>query len=214
MSQRKDTLPVVARDSGAQDRLVRPLCAKNLPPTLPEREGWLDRERLHGFSGRSRKPQIALAAHYGIEDFAQPAGGCCFLTDRQYAVKLEDLWKTRGRRDYELDDIMLLKVGRHLRPRPHFKLIVGREEGENRFLEGYRKRFVHMLPRSHVGPLVLIDGEVDADDIELAARLTARFSKGRGAEHVTVEVNDGSGAPRTLDVVPMPAEQIPQDWYL
>ncbi len=214
MSQRKDTMPVVARESGAADRLVRPLCAKNLPPTLPEREGWLDRERLHGFNGRSRKPQIALAAHYGIEDFAQPAGGCCFLTDRQYAVKLEDLWKTRGRRDYELDDIMLLKVGRHLRPRPHFKLIVGREEGENRFLEGYRKRFVHMFPSSHVGPLVLLDGDVDADDIELAARLTARFSKGRDAGRVSVEVNDGTGPARTIDVEPMPAEQIPQDWYL
>lgn len=214
MSQRKDTMPVVARDSGAEDRLVRPLCAKNLPPTLPEREGWLDRTRLHGFSGRSRKPQIALAAHYGIEDFAQPAGGCCFLTDRQYAVKLEDLWKTRGRRDYELDDIMLLKVGRHLRPRPHFKLIIGREEGENRFLEGYRRHFVHMMPRSHVGPLVLLDGDVDANDIDLAARLTARFSKGREAEHVTVEVHDTNGTTRMLDVVPMPADEIPQDWYL
>jgi tRNA-specific 2-thiouridylase len=214
MSQRKDTMPVVARDSGAADRLVRPLCAKNLPLTLPEREGWLDRERLHGFNGRSRRPQIALAARYGIEDFAQPAGGCCFLTDRQYAVKLEDLWKTRGRRDYELDDIMLLKVGRHLRPRPHFKLIVGREEGENRFLEGYRKRFVHMFPSSHVGPLVLLDGDVDADDIELAARLTARFSKGRNAARVSVEVYDGTGSARTIDVEPMPAEQIPQEWYL
>jgi tRNA-specific 2-thiouridylase len=214
MSQRKDTMPVVARDSGAADRLVRPLCAKNLPLTLPEREGWLDRERLHGFNGRSRRPQIALAARYGIEDFAQPAGGCCFLTDRQYAVKLEDLWKTRGRRDYELDDIMLLKVGRHLRPRPHFKLIVGREEGENRFLEGYRKRFVHMFPSSHVGPLVLLDGDVDADDIELAARLTARFSKGRDAARVSVEVYDGTGSARTIDVEPMPAEQIPQEWYL
>jgi len=214
MSQRKDTLPVVARDSGAADRLVRPLCAKNLPPTLPERAGWLDRQRLHAFSGRSRRPQIALAADYGIEDFAQPAGGCCFLTDRQYAVKLEDLWKTRGRRDYELDDIMLLKVGRHLRPRPHFKLIVGREEGENRFLEGYRKRFVHMFPSSHAGPLVLLDGVVDDDDIELAARLTARFSKGRDTGCVTVEVNDGTGTMRRLVVVPMPAEQIPRDWYL
>lgn len=214
MSQRKQTMPLVARDSGADDRLVRPLCAKNLPPTLPEREGWLERERLHGFSGRSRKPQIALAASYGIEDFAQPAGGCCFLTDHTYAVKLEDLWKSRGRRDYELDDIMLLKIGRHLRPRPHFKLIIGREDGENRFLEGYRKRFVHMFPSSHVGPLVLLDGDVDADDIELAARLTARFSKGRDAGLVSVEVNDMTGVSRTIDVVPMPAEQIPQDWYL
>ena len=214
MSQRKDTLPVIARDSGADERLVRPLCAKNLPPTLPEKEGWLERDRLHGFSGRSRKPQIALAGRYGFEDFAQPAGGCCFLTDRQYSVKLEDLWNSRGNREYELDDIMLLKVGRHLRPRPHFKMIVGREEGENHFLEGYRKRFVHLLPTSHVGPLVLLDGEVGVEDIELAARLTARFSKGRDAGHVTVQVNEGDGAVRSLDVVPMPVDEIPQEWYL
>ena len=214
MSQRKDTLPVIARDSGADERLVRPLCAQNLPPTLPEKEGWLERDRMHGFSGRSRKPQIALAARYGFEDFAQPAGGCCFLTDRQYSVKLEDLWKSRGSREYELDDIMLLKVGRHLRPRPHFKMIVGREEGENHFLEGYRKRFVHLLPTSHVGPLVLLDGEVGVEDIELAARLTARFSKGRDADRVTVQVNEGDGVMRSLDVVPMPIDDIPQEWYL
>ena len=214
MSQRRDTLPVVARDSGAVERLVRPLCAKNLPPTLPEREGWLDRERLYGFSGRSRKPQMALAREFGIEDYAQPAGGCCFLTDRQYSVKLADLWRTRGTREYDLDDIMLLKVGRHLRPRPNFKLIVGREEGENRFLEGYRKRFVHLFPTSHSGPLVLVDGDAGPADIELAARLAARFSQGRDAGQVTVEVHDREGASTLLDVVPLPADQIPDEWYL
>ena len=214
MSQRKDTMPVIARDSGAGDRLVRPLCARNLQPTLPEREGWLDRDRLYGFNGRSRRPQMTLAAEFGFEDYAQPAGGCCFLTDKQYSVKLEDLWKTRGRRDYDLDDIMLLKVGRHLRPRADFKIIVGREEGENRFMEGYRKRFVHMIPVSHVGPLVLLDGVVDDDSIELAARLTARFSKGRDAERVTIQVNDMNGASRTLDVKPLPVDEISPDWYL
>ncbi len=214
MSQRKDTMPVVARDSGAGDRLVRPLCARNLPPTLPELEGWLDRDKLFGFNGRSRKPQMALAAQYGFEGYAQPAGGCCFLTDKQYSVKLEDLWKTRGTREYDLDDIMLLKVGRHLRPRADFKVIVGREEGENRFMEGYRKRFVHMIPVSHVGPLVLLDGEIDDAAIELAARLTARFSKGRDAELVTVEVNNREGGSRRLDVAPIPADDIPAAWYI
>ncbi|NNJ94879.1 MAG: tRNA (5-methylaminomethyl-2-thiouridylate)-methyltransferase [Halobacteria archaeon] len=214
MSQRKHTMTMVARDSGAGDRLVRPLCAQNLPPTLPEQKGWLERDRMYGFSGRSRRPQMALAAKYGFEDYAQPAGGCCFLTDRQYSIKLEDLWKTRGRREYDLDDIMLLKVGRHLRPRADLKLIVGREEGENRFLEGYRRRFVHMLPASHVGPLVLLDGNTDTNAIELAARLTARFSKGRDAGQVTVEINDRDGNSRMLAVRPMPADEIPADWYL
>jgi len=214
MSQRKDTMPVVARDSGAEDRLVRPLCARNLPATYPEKEGWLERERLYAFNGRSRKPQMALAKQFGFEDYAQPAGGCCFLTDKQYSVKLSDLWSTRGKREYDLDDIMLLKVGRHLRPRPNFKIIVGREEGENRFMEGYRKRFTHMLSTSHTGPLVLLDGEdIRKDDLELAARLTARFGQGRDAELVTVEVHD-KGVKQTMDVVPMPTEQIPADWYL
>jgi len=214
MSQRKDTMPVIARDSGAGDRLVRPLCAQNLPATLAETSGWLDRDKLFGFNGRSRKPQMALAEKFGFEDYAQPAGGCCFLTDKQYSVKLSDLWATRGTREYDLDDIMLLKVGRHLRPRPNFKIIVGREEGENRFLEGYRKRFVHMIPTSHTGPLVLLDGEVSAEDIELAARLTARFSQGRDAERVTIEVKPMGADARSLDVVPLTADEIPAGWYI
>jgi predicted ribosome quality control (RQC) complex YloA/Tae2 family protein len=109
---------------------------------------------------------------------------------------------------------MLLKVGRHLRPRPHFKIIVGREEGENRFLEGYRKRFVHMFPTSHSGPLVLLDGEISPDDMELAARLTARFSQGRDAGRVTIEVHGKGVATHSLDVVPLSTDEIPAGWYI
>ncbi|MFP5383438.1 MAG: tRNA (5-methylaminomethyl-2-thiouridylate)-methyltransferase, partial [Gammaproteobacteria bacterium] len=145
-SQLKHKLPIIARESGAEDRLLRPLSARNLPPTLPEREGWVDREKLHGFNGRSRKPQIALARQFGFTEWATPAGGCCFLTDETYARKLADLWQARGAREYEMDDILLLKVGRHLRPAPHYKLIVAREDGENNFLMGYRKQFTHLLP--------------------------------------------------------------------
>ncbi|ROR34187.1 tRNA (5-methylaminomethyl-2-thiouridylate)-methyltransferase [Inmirania thermothiophila] len=214
MSQRRDTFPVVARESGAHDRLLRPLCAKLLPPTLPEREGWVDRERLLDLSGRSRKRQIELAHRYGLHDFAQPAGGCCFLTDAAYSAKLADLWRARGRRDYTLDDIMLLKVGRHIRPRPHFKLIVAREEGENRFLEGYRRRFTHLYTVSHKGPLTLLDGEASEADLELAARITARFSQGRDAERVEVEVVERAGGSRRLTVAPMGRDEIPQGWYV
>ena len=214
MSQRKDTLPVVARESGADDRLVRPLCAKLLPPSLPEQEGWLDRDQLHDFSGRSRKPQMALAARYGFKDYAQPAGGCCFLTDAQYSRKLADLWGARGERRYELDDIMLLKVGRHLRPAPGFKLIIGRDSGENNFLNGYRKRFVHLNATSHRGPLVLVDGEASDEDLVLAARLTARFGQGRDADNVTVEVVDPEKGTRELVVAPLPTDELLESWYV
>ena len=85
---------------------------------------------------------------------------------------------------------MLLKVGRHLRPRPHFKLIIAREDGENQYLSGYRRQFTHLRTMSHGGPLTLVDGDVSEDDLQLAARLTARYSQGRGAESVEVEVTD------------------------
>ncbi len=214
MSQRKDTMPVVARDSGAADRLVRPLSGKNLPATLPEREGWISREKLYGFNGRSRKPQMALAAEFGLEDYAQPAGGCCFLTDAQYSVKLADLWQARGKKQYEMDDIMLLKVGRHLRPRPHFKVIISREEGEGNFLQGYRKQFVNLITTSHAGPLALLDGEVNDDDIVLAARLVARYSQGKQADRVELTVTGLDGRQQPLSVKPLGADEIPREWYI
>lgn len=214
MSQRKDTMPVVARESGAGDRLLRPLCAKHLPDTLPEREGWVDRDAMFSFHGRSRKPQMALAERFGFSDYAQPAGGCCFLTNRQYSVKVKDLWASRGVRDYELDDIMLLKVGRHLRPRPHFKVIIAREDGENQFLSGYRRQFTHMRTMSHGGPLTLVDGEVGEDDLLLAARLTARYSQGRNADSVEVEVTLPGSEARLMTVVPFSPDDIPDAWHI
>ncbi len=214
MSQRRDTMPVIARESGAHDRLVRPLSAKILPPTLPEREGWIDREGLFDFNGRGRRPQIALAEQFGLHDYAQPAGGCCFLTDAQYSSKLADLWQARGSREYEFDDIMLLKVGRHLRPDEGYKVIIAREDGENRFLEGYRKQFTHLFATSHTGPLALIDGVTKPEDLQLAARLVARFGKGRDSDRVTVEVCEPDGVPQTLEVVPLTDHDIPQAWYI
>jgi tRNA-specific 2-thiouridylase len=214
MSQRKDLLPVVVRESGADDRLLRPLCAKNLAPTLPEREGWVDRDKLLGFHGRNRKPQMALAKQFGFEDYASPAGGCCFLTDVSYAKKLADLWQAQHEKKYELDDIMLLKVGRHIRPKPNYKLIVSREEGENKFLSGYRKNFTHIETTSCGGPLTLIDGDVTEEDIETASRIVARFSQGKNEDSVTVKITRINGDEKTVSVLPMPPSEIKQEWYV
>ena len=216
MSQRKDTMPVVQRESGIEDRLVRPLCAKNLPETLPEREGWIDREGLYDFSGRTRKPQMALAKKFGFEDYAQPAGGCCFLTDEAYSVKLADLWQSRGAKEYELDDIMLLKVGRHIRPVPHYKLIVAREEGEGNFLSGYKRSYPYLRVTSHGGPLTLIDAVRPLSDAELeqAARIVARYSQGKNAAEVELEFTDLDSDIRKLKVVPMPADEVRREWML
>jgi len=213
-SQRKQIMPLIARESGLPDRLLRPLCAKHMAPTLPEREGWVDRDKLFAFHGRNRKPQIALAAKLGFDDWAQPAGGCCFLTDGDYAAKLADLWKSSGERDYDLDDIMLLKVGRHLRPASHYKLIIGRELGENRYLEGYAKRFIALRPVSHRGPLCLVDGTPETTDLITAARILARYSQGRGADRVSISVDRPDGTGETLQVRPMAQDDFRDDWRI
>ncbi len=213
-SQRKETMPIIARESGADDRLLRPLSAQNLPPTLPEREGWVDRDALFGFHGRNRKPQIQLAEKLGFTEYSQPAGGCCFLTDKAYSNKLADLWQFRGKRAYELDDIMLLKVGRHLRPKPHYKLIISREEGENHFLSGYRKQFISLETRSHYGPVALIDGHPLEQDLKSAAAIVARYSQGRDAARVTVDIRMLDGNSHSLEITPMPADQILDAWHV
>jgi len=213
-SQRRETMPIIAKESGANDRLLRPLCALNLPPTLPEREGWVNRDQLFGFHGRSRKPQMELAEKFGFSDYAQPAGGCCFLTDETYSNKLRDLWEARDSRDYQLDDIMLLKIGRHIRPRPHFKLIIGREEGENRFLAGYRNQFTHLVVTDYPGPLALIDGSPTTTDIELAARIVARYSQGRAADKLLVTVASATGLTRDIEVTPMAPNELEPSWHV
>lgn len=213
-SQKKVNMPVVAAQSGADDRLLRPLCAQHLAPTLPEQLGWVDRTKLKGFTGRSRNPQFELAKQFGFKDYSQPAGGCCFLTDKTYSAKLQDLWTAKKNRDYELDDIMLLKVGRHLRPSPDFKLIIGREEGENNYLEGYRYRFTHMEAKEFDGPLVLVDGTPSAEDLVLAARITARYGAGREAERVAIEIHHQSGSEQIIEVTPLPSEAVAEEWYI
>lgn len=213
-SQRKMLLPIVARESGAMDRLLRPLCAKNLTPTLPEREGWIDREQLLDFSGRDRNPQIQLARQFGFEEYAQPAGGCCFLTDENYARKLQDMWTHRHTRQYDLDDIVLLKVGRHIRPTKNFKLIVARDEGESKFLEGYRKQFAHLKTVSHAGPFVLVDGNLIGEtDKNLAASIVARFSQGRDSNEVEVSLTDDQQT-QSLVATPLSPDAIPANWYV
>ncbi len=212
-SQRKVMLPIVAEDSKAHDLLLRPLCAKKLPLSKPEKEGWVDRNKLYNFSGRSRKPQIALAKQFGFEDFPQPAGGC-LLTDIKYCAKLKDLWRAKDCKDYSRDDIELLKIGRHIRPKSNFKMIIGREQTENEILEKYKTKYTYLYCISHLGPLVLVDGYPSSDDLNLAARITARFGKGRRADEAKVQICSLDGKPYRMNVIPMPAEQVLQEWYI
>ncbi len=133
MSQKKHTLRLIEKEAGVEDILLRPLSAKLLAPTLPERMGWVDREKLLAISGRGRSEQIKMAKVSSI-DYPCPAGGC-LLTDKFIANRLSDLFKYK--KDYTLEDIKLLKHGRHIRVSEDLKVIVGRDEAECAKLEGF-----------------------------------------------------------------------------
>ena len=198
-SQRKDTLPLASKLTG--DLIVRPLSAKLLEPTLPEREGWINRELLCDFSGRSRKAQIDLAQKFGFKDFPQPAGGCP-LTDENFCKRLKDLWVNRSDRNYSLDDILLLRVGRHLRIRPNLKVIVGRNEIENNFIAGFLGKNILLQVVDCPGALVLLDGKVDEIDLSFVAGIAAYFSKARGAKAAKVLVRSSGLEDRVIEIRP------------
>ena len=109
---------------------------------------------------------------------------------------------------------MLLKVGRHLRPAPHFKLIISREEGENHYLSGYQHDFITIRTLSHRGPVTLIDGKPTGDDLRLAAQITARYSQGRSADAVTCSITLPDGEPEEIVVAPLPEEAVSESWHV
>ncbi len=175
MSQRRDAMQLVDREAGARGIVLRPLSAKLLPPTLPEEKGWIEREELYGFSGRSRKPQIELAARFGITDYPDAAGGC-LLTDEGFARKVRDLVERKPEADEH--DFELLKVGRHFRLPGGGKVIVGRDRRENARLEELALAGDVIYDRDDtVGPIVLLCDAADDTDGNLAAALCVSHSK-------------------------------------
>jgi tRNA-specific 2-thiouridylase len=184
MSQHRKALALEEREADLDGLILRPLSAKLLPVTVPEREGWIDREKLLGISGKSRKPQIALAEQYGLQDaYPAPAGGC-LLTHKEFAAKVRDLFEHAERVTNR--DIQLLKLGRHFRFRVS-KIIVGRNERENSMLLALKTPNAYAFEVPDYGsPITIVEGASDPETIALAARLTARYSDAR-SDPVVVE---------------------------
>ncbi len=167
------SLRVIERDSGLEGLLLRPLSAKLLPPTIPEREGWVDREKLLDISGRNRKIQFKLAEEWGVEDFSSPAGGC-LLTDAFFCNRLRRLMQEKE--VFGFQDVELLKLGRHFAISDRFRLVVGRNQRENQeIMSFYEEEDILFLPRSSKGPVALGRGKAEIDDLKKAASLVARY---------------------------------------
>ncbi len=184
MSQRRETMRLIEKEAGLEGFILRPLSAKFLPITIPEREGWVDREKLLNIQGRSRKTQIQLAERLGIRDYPCPAGGC-LLTDPGFSKRLKDLMTHHP--EFTLHDVHLLKFGRHFRLSPEVKLIVGRNEEENQKIRTFAQEGDILLKLSSLpGPLSLLRGKAKAGEIEKAATIMVRYSKGKGMGQVEV----------------------------
>jgi tRNA U34 2-thiouridine synthase MnmA/TrmU len=172
MSQRKDAMRTIEKDAGVLGLVLRPLSAKLLEPTIPEKEGWVDRSKLLDISGRGRKPQIQLASDFHIKDYPCPAGGC-LLTDPAFSKRVKDLI---GHNELTSEDVSLLNHGRHFRIEETAKLIVGRDEHDNQILED-KALGILLMPEEEVsGATALGRGDFSKQEtIVLACRLVARY---------------------------------------
>lgn len=183
MSQRKDALNIIERDAGVRGILLRPLSAKLLLPTVPEKEGIIDRERLLAISGRSRKEQFLLAEKFGIKEYPNPSGGC-LLTDPGFTKRVKDIISSKS---VTKEALVLLKWGRHFRLSEDTKLIIGRDEKENDILEKRVKSGdVTFLIKDRPGPFSILRGERDERIIKLAASLVAGHTKYKNEDEIEI----------------------------
>ena len=189
MSQRVEAIQNVTRlaDEEMGGVVIRPLSAKLFPPTKPEIEGWIDREKLLAISGRDRKIQLDLAKKYNFEDYENPGGGC-LLTEAVFSAKIRDHIKYDK---FESEDVEVLKTGRHLRLPEGAKLVIGRNKEENeRIAKIENKKFIKIRLLNATGPLSLLSKNASKDDTKLAVSLALVYGKTKSGELYEVKVKD------------------------
>ena len=198
MSQHSRAMKIIEEETGLKGKILRPLSARLLPETVIEKKGLVDREKLLDIRGRSRKPQIKLAEKFNIKDYPCPAGGC-LLTYKEYANKLRDLFKHKKR--CSIADVSLLKAGRHFRFGEN-KIIVGRNEAENKVLTAKRARNDYYFEVPDIGsPITVLQGSKTKNAIRTAAALTAFYSD---AKSDRVAVNFGRESLEKSIIVSIP----------
>lgn len=179
MTQNKKSLMLTEVQSGLKGKILRPLSAKLLKPSSPVQKGWINRKELYDINGRSRKPQLGLAREFNIDRFPAPAGGC-LLTDPNFSKRLKDAIEYS---EDSLKEILLLRLGRHFRFHDGAKVIVGRDEKENRIIEVLKPSLSICLEADSVpSPITLLLNSKKQKDIELAASLCLRYSDSKEKE--------------------------------
>jgi tRNA-specific 2-thiouridylase len=187
MSQRKATMDIIEKESSLTGLILRPLSAKLFPPTLPERGGVIDRDKLLDVSGRSRHRQYELTNNYGLKEFSGPGGGC-LLTDPIFSHKIRDFFENDP--PSEMRDIGLLRIGRHFRFRER-RFVFGRNKEENDYFESFcSPPYTLFKPKGFRGPSGLVKGDMDEAALEFVAAVLASYGRESGRP-VVLEVHNG-----------------------
>ena len=183
MSQNKDALQMVLNDSNCDGLLLRPMSAKMLKPTIAEENGWVDREKLEGITGRNRDRQLEMVKEIGLENFESPGGGC-LLTDANFAKKMFDFIKYDK---FEVKDIPVVKFGRHFRLKDGAKLVIGRDREENQHLQAIENnKYYHIKTVGLPGPHSLLSKNASEDDKKTAMKAILTYCKTDANETYTV----------------------------
>lgn len=192
MSQRRHSLDTVMKSADIGDRLLRPLSALLLPETEPERRGLVDRSKLLGLSGRTRKPQLELAEKFGLVNYPTPSGGCK-LTESRYAQRLRNIKEHEGLDDTRL--LNLLAYGRHFRLPGGTLAIVGRNKADNAALRpAMRGADVILQPVNVPGATILAIKPAE-DDLPHLRRLCAAFADQKGINTIVVKEMHAASKP-------------------
>ncbi|MDR4498488.1 MAG: hypothetical protein MRK02_11305 [Candidatus Scalindua sp.] len=186
MSQRKEAMKTIDKEADLTGLVLRPLCAKHLEPTIPEKTGLVDREKLLQIKGRSRKDQIQLADIFQIQDYPCASGGC-LLTDPEFSNRMRD---SLEHENPDINDVNLLKVGRHFRIDNKTKVVVSRREEENLTIQNIARKNDYLLQLKDIaGPVSLVRGEITDEKLKIAAQLTARCSKAKDLQNTEVIIS-------------------------
>lgn len=185
MSQRKHVIRSIEKNCGLEGRLLRPLSAKILDPTIPEKEGLIDRNKLLDITGRSRKTQLKMAEQYNIKGFSAPAGGC-LLTEKHFGLRIKDMLD-HGYSSFK--EAITLRWGKYFRINDDFSAILGRNERENKLLVEYAGENDCILEFHELkGPTILLKGPSPSELIlKLCAGLIQRYSKYKNSDAQVVD---------------------------
>ncbi len=206
MSQRSDALRLVSKLANDIDEklILRPMSAKLMEATTPEIKGWVDRDKLLDISGRGRDGQLALAKEFGWEDFESPSGGC-LLTDPYYSQKMRE---HIANDKFDMEDIEILKFGRHFRLPDGAKLIIGRDKEDNDSLESLQTSKFTSFKLPMIGSYSLISKNSTTKDKELGAKIALTYAKNDKNSIYDITVDD-----EVVKVTSFPSKNEPREYF-